>query len=246
MERSKYFIVIIAVLLSLSSVGQSNKVLIYNAYISNKMSNWKIVLDKMIKIDNPNLTTRFEILDYQYGYIAWCVGTGRDDEAEKYLELAWKNADFLEIKKYKLSSVYAYKSAFYGYEIGLNTMMAPFYGPKSKKYMNKAMEADPNDPLGFMQYANSEFYMPAAFGGSKIVAVENYKKSILKMEKIGNLQFNWNYLSLLAITGQALEAIDKPSEAKLYYQKALKFEPNFLWVKNDLLPKLLKKLNNGK
>ncbi|MBN2745798.1 MAG: hypothetical protein JXR34_03655 [Bacteroidales bacterium] len=210
------------------------------------MENWKAVIDQMQLIEKPSLPTRLELLDYQYGYIAYCLGKEKEDEAEKYLEKAWDNLEILEDKKYQPAWTNGYRSAFYGYEIGLSSMMAPFYGPKSMTYAKKAMEADANNPFGFIQYGNIQYYMPSTFGGSKTEAIEYYKKAIVKMEALGDIHFNWNYLSLLAVTGQALESVNKLSEAKLYYEKALKKEPNFLWVKNDLLPKLLKKLNNGK
>lgn len=210
------------------------------------MADWKTVLDKMQQIEKPNLQTRLELLDYQYGYIAFCLGKDKEDEAKKYLEKAWDNLEILEDKKYQPAWTNGYRSAFYGYEIGLNSMMAPFYGPKSMTYAKKSMEADAANPFGFLQYANIQYYMPSTFGGSKTEAIEYYKKAMVKMEARGDINFNWNYLSLLAITGQALESVNKLSEAKQFYEKALKVEPNFLWVKNELLPKLLKKLNNGK
>jgi tetratricopeptide (TPR) repeat protein len=246
MERKKYILftlLLVFVTLWLADTP-SRQMKVYRAYVSNGMDQWKVIVDKMQKVDNPQLSYRFEMLNYQYGYIAYLIGKEKNDEAEKYLKNAWDNLEFLEDKDYQLASIYGYRSAFYGYEIGLNAVMAPYYGPKSMRFAKKAIEKDPSDPMGFTQYANIQFYMPAAFGGSKKEAVEYYQKAITKMEARKKWRHNWNYLSLLATYGQALEALDKNQEAFKVYKKALSIEPDFQWIKIDLLPKLKKKIEN--
>jgi len=54
-------------------------------------------------------------------------------------------------------------------------------------------------------------------------------------------QQNWNYLSLLTSIARAYEATGRSAMAKLYYDKILKIAPDYLWVKNELYPKFLKK-----
>jgi tetratricopeptide (TPR) repeat protein len=244
MERKKYIFIVLLLAGFWMAATPSRQMKVYKAYISNTMAQWKHTIDYMQNIEDPNLGFRMEMLNYQYGYVAYLIGQEKKDEAEKYLDKAWDNLEFLEDKKHKLSTLYGYRSAFYGYEIGLNSVKAPYYGPKSMRYAKKSMEKDPSDPMGFIQYANIQFYMPSAFGGSKEEAVEYYKKAITKMEARRNWKHNWNYLSLLATSGQALEALDKNQEALKIYKKALAIEPNFQWIKLDLLPKLKKKIQN--
>ena len=38
---------------------------------------------------------------------------------------------------------------------------------------------------------------------------------------------------------------EKYQKAELYYKKILKIEPDFNWVKNELLPELEEKINNN-
>lgn len=209
---------------------------IYEAYISNNMPAWKTIMDRMDKAKSPSNENLLQLLDFQYGYIAYCLGIDADDEAEYYLEKAWETADKLEERKYKLASVHAYKAALYGYEIGLGPYMAPFYGPRSIAAAEKAQELDSNDPLGYIQAGNMLFYMPAAFGGSKPEAIEYYRKAINMLEIQGKSKLNWQYLSLLATLGQAFEKTGQYKEAVAVYEKALREEPQFLFVRNKLLP----------
>lgn len=211
---------------------------IYSYYISNRMQDWKLFIDKMAAKSNQSASEKLELLEYQYGYIAWCIGVERDEEAAEYLKKAWKIAEQLEKQKYRLSSVYAYKAAFYGYEIGLGPWIAPVYGPKSMNHAKKAIEANADDPIGYIQLGNMQFYMPAAFGGSKTEAINYYRKAILMIENKKNTKGNWMYLSLLATLGQAYEIVGKQSEAEQIYRKALATEPDFLYVSKELLPKL--------
>jgi len=102
---------------------------------------------------------------------------------------------------------------------------------------------NPQNPMGYIQYGNSQFYMPPIFGGSKKEAVEHFIKAEKLMEKDKSKTENdWNYLSLLALIGQSYFAMEDYTNAKIYYDKALTVEPNFLWVKKELLPQLMGKM----
>ncbi len=212
---------------------------IYKAYISNNMNEWKKVMDRMnleTKRDNDFL---LELLNYQYGYIGWCVGNKENEQAKKYLSLAEKNIEILEKQSFELSILNAYNSAFYGYRVGLNKLQAPFIGPKSVESAKKAIELDKNNPYGYIQIGNSEFYMPSVFGGSKTVALENFKKAENLMERNPEkIKNDWNYLSLLAMIVMSCKELKQYELAKYYCEKALKTEPEFLWVKLDLYPEI--------
>ncbi len=182
MERTKYFIVFLFVLLSFENVKASYKSDIYNAYISNNMTKWKKTIDLMNLKTDKSKSFIMELVNYQYGYIAWCIGNKSDKLAEKYLDMAEDNIEFLEKEEYKLSLVNSYKSAFYGFRIGLNILKAPFIGPKSVECAKISIKLDKNNPFGYIQYANSQYYMPETFGGSKTVALEYYNKAKTLME----------------------------------------------------------------
>jgi tetratricopeptide (TPR) repeat protein len=244
MERQKYIIIIIILVFSAVStvLASSYKNKIYEAYISNNMQKWKTIIDEMENSKNKDKEFLMELVNFQYGYIGYCIGAEKMNEAEKYLDLAKDNLEKLEKSGIEDSEISAYKSAFYGYEIGINKLKAPFVGPKSIKYSKLAIEQNPQNPMGYIQYGNSQFYMPPVFGGSKTEAVAHFKKAELLMESNkAQLVNDWNYLSLLALIGQSYFAMEDYKNAKIYYEKALNVEPNFLYVKNELLPELIKK-----
>lgn len=243
MERKKYLTLTILLLFGFLSIYASNKTEIYKAYISNDMNLWKKTIDEMNQQKTKSNDFRLELLNYQYGYIAWCIGNKKNEIAETYIALGEKNIQVLEKTNDYASLVSSYNSAFYGYKIGLNKLKAPFIGPKSVDCAKLALKQDSSNPYGYIQYANSQFYMPAVFGGSKKLALDYYLKAKNLMERNPKETIeDWNYLSLLSMIAKTYTELKDFKQAKTYYEKILKIEPDFLWVKNELYPDLLKKI----
>jgi tetratricopeptide (TPR) repeat protein len=204
---------------------------------------WKNLIDQLNNQPQKNYDQLLELINYQYGYIGWCLENKRKDEASDYLKLAEANVKLLEAGKFGLSLVNAYKAAFYGYHIAINKFSAPFNGPKSSACANQAILLDPNQPFGYIQLGNAKFHAPSLMGGSKTEAIIYYLKARAMMEiKKEEIVGDWNYLSLLTTIAKAYESIGELSKAKLCYEEILKLEPGFTWVRDELYPQLLKKL----
>jgi len=246
MERAKCFLIILLFYCIPLNAQKDYKTVIYNAYINNNMSKWKSEIDEMQAWKSKTNEFILELINYQYGYIAWSIAKDKTDDAETYLALAMENLEYLEKLNYKLSYINSYKSAFYGFKIGLAWYKAPILGPESIIFSKTAIETDKSNPYGYIQYANAQYYMPEIFGGSKTLAIEYYKKAQVIMEK--NKYYthkNWNYLSLLTTIAQAFTGNMNYYLAKEYYEKIIQLEPNYTWVKNELYPELLKKIKNN-
>lgn len=242
MERKKYILIICCLTLGFQSLTASYHTDIYKAYIMGDMEQWKKVIDTMDAHKSTDGEFIAELINFQYGYIGWCIGNKKNKIATGYLEKAEKNLSILEKEKKNESLVNAYRSAFYGFRIGMSPLKAPVLGPKSMECAKKAIRLDEKNPLGFIQLGNCYNYMPVIFGGSKTIALDHYKKAEKLMEEDSRqLSGNWNYLSLLTIIGQACQESGDLTRAKYYYDKALHTEPEFVWVKSELLPALAKK-----
>ena len=243
MERQGYKIIPILLLCFNLNVSASYKTDIYSAYVNNKMAKWKELIDAMEaskKGDNDFLQ---ELVNYQYGYIAWCIGNKKNDEARKYLDQAEKTISILEKDRKNLSLVNSYKAAFFGYRIGLNKLLAPFIGFKSVNCAKLAIQLDKENPFGYIQYANIQYYMPVVFGGSKREALEYYLIAEKLMEKNINLiTDNWNYLCLLIVIAQTYSYLGEYQLSISFLEKILKIEPDFGYVKDELYPETVKKM----
>ena len=243
MERTIYRIVLMFFLLTgFTASFASARSEIYSAYITNRMDLWKNLIDEMEAEKSLNNEQLLELVNYQYGYIGYCLGFKKRDEARRYLALGENNIEILEKRNYKLSDIHAYKCAFYGFKIGLNKLSAPVNGMKSLDHVKKAIELDKENYFAWIQYGNIQFYMPAAFGGSKKEGIEYFMKARQMLERDpAGLTDNWNYLSLLIIIGQSYTYINDFTSAQAVYEEILKREPDFQYVKNELYPELLKK-----
>lgn len=247
MERPRNKIIVILLMVFLSANARAGyKSEIYAAYINNHMANWKNVIDKMHAVKQKSTDYVLELVNYQYGYIAWCVGNNKNDEARKYLAQAEHYLSILEKNPKNLSLVNAYKSAFYGYKIGLNKLLATTLGRRSYVCANLAIEQDKENPYGYIQLGNIQFYMPPVFGGSKKEALDYYLKAMKLMEKdVAGISENWNYLNLLISVAQSYYYLGDYATSKYYLEKTLKIAPGFKYVKNELYPQLLNKMKNN-
>jgi tetratricopeptide (TPR) repeat protein len=209
------------------------------------MPAWKTVIDRLQKQEKKSSEFLLSLVNYQYGYIGWCIGENKGTEAERYIELVRENLDLLEKKDNYLSMVYAYKSALYGYEIGLSIFRAPFIGSKSIKYAEQALEVDSSNHFAWIQLGNIQYYMPTVFGGSREEALRYFLKAKALMEKNRDgLYQDWNYLHLLTLIAQVYSDLKDYKSARLYCEAILKIEPGFQWIKDELYLKVLQNFRN--
>jgi tetratricopeptide (TPR) repeat protein len=278
MERTKYQIIFIFLLLNLSSLGRgvsnsaflllkpgrvsatqslrdnsaslpqtstensrsSFKKQVYQAYISGKMEGWKTAIDAMEKQKEDESDVLVELINYQYGYVAWCLGNDKKNEAKHYLSLLEKNLEKLKSLSGESAEFHSYTAALYGFKIGLSLWRAPFFGPKSMDHAEKALQTSSVSYQANMEMGNIWNHMPAVFGGSDEKALKYYSKAleIIEKERAGIQQNNWMYLNLLTLVGQMHQDMKNQEQAKKYFEQALQIEPDFVWVKEELLPSL--------
>lgn len=245
MERSKYILLILLVSLRCTLVQASHQSLIFEAYNTGAKDDWEAAIIEMDKLKPKSNAFVLELLNYQYGYIAWCVGANDEKKAEKYIELAGKNIDYLLYRKYQIAKMNVYMAAFCGFKMGLDSYRAPFLGAKSESYINSALAFHSGEPRVYIQKANSLYYMPAAFGGSKTELVGYYRKALGLMEdNKQEYRSDWNYLNLMVIIGITYAEREDYQEARLFYLMALEVASDLWYGKQELYPDLIKKMNN--
>lgn len=240
MEGSKFRIIIVILLLGSLQLKGSYRTEIYSAYISDKMDLWRNVIERMEAVPDKSNEFLVELVNYQYGYIGYCIGFDKKEEAKKYFGISLKNIEILEKRNYNLSVINSYKSAFYGFRIFFNPITAPVNGHKSIECAKTALQLDPGYYLGYIVYGSCKFNTPSSFGGSKKEALEFYLKAKELIEK--NPEFlsgDWNYMNLLITIAKTYTDLSDYVSAKRVYETILELEPGFIYVKADLYPKLL-------
>jgi tetratricopeptide (TPR) repeat protein len=213
---------------------------IYKGFISNDMVLWERTLGELERYtaSNPGPEGMYDLLLARYGFIAFTMekepGKAREqlDKAEGELEKLFSYPAYL-------SNAYALQGAFLGFRISLRPIVAVRLGPRSYRVISSAVETDPDNPAAWMEMANSRFYTPSAFGGSKQEALEYYMKAVALFEKEMKPNQKWLYLNSLVGLAKSYQYTDRKIFAIATYRKALTFEPEFKWVRDELLPQIL-------
>ena len=209
------------------------------------MSTWKTKIDSLQKekeVGHLSIASQWQLLEYQYGYIAWAISKKKTmkREADDYLEVAKVNLSDLVQLSGKTSLSNAYNAAFVAYEIGITPFKAPFIGLKCMKYGETAVKQDSTNYFALIQYGNIMNYMPKAFGGSKDKALVYYKKAREIMRKDEVLyKENWLYMNLILTIADIYKNKKDYETTKQYYLEALELEPGYKFVE-ELMGNLIK------
>ena len=217
---------------------------IYTAFITHDMAKWENVI-RIIEARKATNTVdqKLELINYYYGYIGWLIGQKKFAPAEKLIPKGEKLInDVLKISP-KNATAYSFKGSFLGFKIGIDKCKAIFLGSESKSDINKAIQLDPQNLQAIIDKGNLLFYSPRIFGGDKDEALNYFLKGERIMERNKETYENWVYLNLLTMIASVYEKTDKLEYAKLTYEKIMRNEPDIKWVKNDLYPQLLAKIN---
>jgi tetratricopeptide (TPR) repeat protein len=237
------FLLAFSVALSVNAENVSK--IIYDSYINKDMTRWKAVIDSLqLEKESGKLSIeqKWELLDYQYGYIAWAISKKKTmkHEAETYLDVAKDNLSELVEISGKTSLSNAFSAAFVAYEIGITPFKAPFIGLKCMKYGETALKQDSLNHFALIQYGNIMNYMPVAFGGSKDKAIVHYKKAkeIMRQDEL-LYKDNWLYMNLILTIADIYKNKKDYDTTKQYYLEALELEPGYKFVE-ELMGNLIR------
>lgn len=255
MERKKnqmkriYTVIILSLLVfpvsTMFAQGDCSSCTIYRGYISGNMKMWKKGMVELVGQyrRDPNSCTLYTLAEARYGYIGYLLGINQKDVARPVIDTFATEVEQLAAYPEYRAETEAFRVALLGFRMGLNPARAVTLGPKALKQLEKAMGAGKDSPAVWIEKANSEAHMPAFAGGSKEKAAESFREALRLYETGGNVTpCHWRYLNTIVLSGQLLERMGDYRGAVEAYQRALRREPDFQWVKDELLPEAEKKL----
>ena len=249
METKKNLILVLLCLfvLFLPTVGVhaelSHKKIFYRTFVNREMYKWGDLIHAYETNSPPKtIDQKLELLNYYYGYIGHLMNKKKHETAEEFIDKGQDLIDnIIKLSPHNTTAI-SYKGAFLGFKMGFNKVKAVYLAPKCMLEINKAYKLDRENPQVIINKANLLFYSPSALGGDKDDALQLYHRAMVLMEKNKETDQNWNYLNLLTTIAIGLDKTEKPHDAKKMYEKILKLEPDFKWVRDDLYPNLLKRM----
>lgn len=242
-RKLSIFLILTTVCLLGSAQGTSNletwRNQIYEAYVLNNMPQWDRTVRAMDAAyeRNPSGDLLYDLLLAQYGLIGYYLGNNENSRAEPLLSRAEQLLEELKKNPGRQAEAHAFESAFIGYRIGLRPIRAVILGPRSSRAADRALQANPRYARAWVEKGNIMFFAPAPFG-NKSQAINEYQKGIELMEANMHPSHRWLYLSTLVSLAGAYEKTGDLPRAIQTLEKALRFEPRFKWVKDDMLPKI--------
>lgn len=135
---------------------------------------------------------------------------------------------------------YALWSSVLGQKIGDSPIRGMTLGPRSGQLMERALEQGPENPRVWLMRGMSAIYTPAFFGGG-LERAEQYLRRAIELyrgDRPAPPAPSWGQSEVWAWLGQVLHRSGRTAEARQAYLEALRIEPEYAWVRYELLPAL--------
>ena len=226
----------------------------YKAYLGHQdvqvsKEQWKkIVAGRKTKLqsDPKNKDHLYDLSLAQFGLLTSTMRDQDENLFDDHVDETEKNLQTLIDENKNWGEPRALLAALYGLKINYSPVKGMYYGPKSGSLIEEAKKDTPSSPLVWKLYANYKFFTPETFGGDLKEAIKAYEKSIQLYESDPErIKNNWFYLDTMAFLGQAYLKDGQTARAIETYEKALKTEPGYSFVKFNLLPKARKTVSSN-
>ena len=218
---------------------------VYRGFLSGDMGVWTKGIAQQEEKYRLSRSSEdlFVLILSKYGYIGFIIGMKKSEEAKEMLTSAEENVEVLVKDKEYTARATALRGALIAMRISLNPVKATYLGMRSFKQMEEALQIDSNDPTSWVEMGNARYHMPSVVGGSYKEAARCFSQAVILYEKNpANLICNWHYLHALVWLAQSHDKLGDTAEAKKIYEKILRLEPEFQWVKKELYPDLIKRI----
>ncbi len=221
---------------------------IYHSYVEGAMHKWYSTLEAMENhyAKNKGDELLIEIIRSYYGYIPYALNKEQNDQATAMLDRAFLYLNSYRNRHPKDAEAISIHSSFLGYRMAIHPIKAVTLGVKCQQLIQQAVRLAPNNPWVLLDQANALLYTPKLFGGDPNLALRTYLKAIALLEKRGNNSCSWNYLNAYINLAYCQINIKQYTAAQQTYNKILTIAPNFKWIKQELMPKLQKKIEEAR
>jgi len=203
----------------------------YESYRAGNMAPWPGLIAEMEKVKSNDLVWQTEMVKAMYGLVGYQIGAKNKDLARVYVDKAGVYLDTLLDDYPENAQLHSLAGAFCGFKIALTFYKAPFMGPKSIYHIQKAIELDPFEPMGYIEKGNSLLYRPAVLGGDKLEALRLYRKALKLLEADNNQKCDWQQMLVRAFILKALFETSQTAEANAFMLAMQKDYGSMIWIK---------------
>jgi tetratricopeptide (TPR) repeat protein len=176
--------------------------------------------------------------DYRLGVVVYRMDK---EKAIVYLDSAVGHLEKAIDKESGFAEAHALLSSCCGIKISFAPFKAIVLGPRSGREMQKAKDLSPGNPRVALLEAIGTYNTPGLFGGGKEKGFEALKKAAQFFERwtrVDSLQPDWGAAEVYAWIGIAYVDRHETILARKAFESALRIDPDYGWVKHELLPRV--------
>jgi tetratricopeptide (TPR) repeat protein len=202
------------------------------------------MFERALATEPDNLLLQYHVAYAEYRLMTYLLNREKD-RFDPFADKAVDRLEKLLRTKPDWSETQALLSAVHGLQIAKSWTRAMMLGPKANQLAQQATGNDPGNPRAWLMHAAQKLNTPRMFGGSIDEALDAYEKAVDLFEDKTDkdpLEPTWGYTDALVWLGITYERLDRDEEALAVFHKVLEVEPDYRWVKYNLLPALEGKL----
>ena len=228
----------------LQSIIQLQKAL--DEWNKKKMLQARATFEQLLAYSNDQWLVHYYIALSDLYLTQYHLSSKEKDEVKKYIKDGIENLERSIKLKENFADSYALLANLYGMEISLSPTKGIILGPRINSVLATAEKLEPNNPRVHLVAGISAFHTPKLFGGGEDKAIQRLNKAAELFETYqppSPLYPNWGHEEVYAWLGLIAMKQNDFELAEKYFNKALKINPNYFWVKYVLLPQLKEKQN---
>ncbi len=191
------------------------------------------------ELGSPDATTEPSTL-YTLGYLDWRLANLLDGkERKRYALEAQKALERLLEQSPQDAEALALLGSVYGTRI-TGWLSGMSLGRKAGAALREAADLAPDNPRVALQNGVSAFFSPRAFGGGleRAETLLRHALDLYAREPADQAWPDWGHADAWAWLGQVLADKGDLPGARAAYARALELEPDYLWVRDLLVPEI--------
>lgn len=226
-------------LFSTRGPAQTQATLSYEAYalkgyLDTSLDDWNQALAHL-RTQPESIERSVRMAYLAYGAAGSSFALEEEVKVDVYLDIAEESLAAVLDQEPKNVQANAILSGVLGLRIARKPMKGMTLGSKSARHAKRALDYGPDNPVALFFFGSRLLYTPKMWGGDPERAVELLQRAV----DLGSGSANdWTYLNALALLGQAQAKTEQSAAARTTYKRALALQPEFGYVKYNLLPAL--------
>jgi len=223
---------------------------LYNAKIhfdQTEMIKARGMFERALASDENNYLAQYYLAYTDYNIAVYFMKKKEKENFQKFVNSSEELLKELINENGSDAEAVSLLGAIYGIQVAMNPGLGASLGSQNIAFTSQAFGNAPGNPRVLLQKGISKFKSPEFVGGSKEEALKYFTQSVEAFDNMSErkTEISWGYLDALAWLGIAHSSLGDFKSAINAYNKALEVEPDFGWIKYELLPKAEEKLTSS-